>query len=70
MGMFDFLLMADNYEERKVDRFEKDTLIIDTCFVSDGSLPYETAIQHEEYNEGKWVIVENYPDKESAQKKS
>lgn len=68
MGMFDFLLMADNYEDRAVDRFESEDMIIDTCFCNDGKLPYETAVQHKEYNDNKWIIVENYPDKEQAQK--
>ena len=68
MSMFDFLSMADNYEERKIDRFKNDDMVIDTCSVNDGRLPYETGIAHKEYNEGKWIIVEAYSDKEFAQK--
>ena len=35
--LFDFFDMADNYEQRKVDHFEKDGLIVDTAAVSDSS---------------------------------
>ena len=66
--MFDFLSMADNYEDRKVDRFEGDDFIIDTCAVTDSDQPYETGIQHPKYNNGDWVIVEMYEDIDSAQK--
>ena len=57
--MFSFLQDMDNYEERKVDRYEKDDLIIDTCFASDIG-KYETAIQHPQYDKGKWIITEEY----------
>jgi len=56
------------YEERKVDRFEKDKLIVDTCAASDSEKPYETGISHPLYKEGKWVIVEEYDTKEEAKK--
>ena len=65
--MFDFLLDMGNYEDRKVDCHEDDTLIVDTARCSDGRKPYETAVQHPEYNSGKWVIVEAYDTKEEAQ---
>ena len=64
---FDFLQDTDNYEERKVDRFEKDDMIIDTCYASDTGL-YETAISHPKYNGGSWIIVEEYENREEAQK--
>lgn len=66
--MFDFLSMSDNYEDRKVDRFDGDGFIVDTCSVTDSDEPYETGIQHPKYNDGKWVIVEMYEDMDSAQK--
>lgn len=65
--MFNFFMDTDNYEERKVDRFEKDDLIIDTARRFDGRQPYETGIEHPEYNDGRWVIVEAYDTKEEAQ---
>lgn len=68
MGLFDFIDMADNYEDRKVARFEEinNDLIIDTAWVNDCKPPYETAIQHKNYNNGQWVIVEHYETKEKA----
>ena len=67
--MFDFFNMADTYEQRKVDHFEKNDLAIDTCAVTDiDGFDYETAIEHPAYNEGAWVIVEQYITKEEAQK--
>jgi hypothetical protein len=67
MSIFSFLGDFDNYDERAVARDEiSDGLMIDTCSVSDGSQPYETAVMHPEYNDGKWVIVEAYDTKKAA----
>lgn len=52
---------------QKVDRYEKSDFVIDTAPVWDGKQPYETAIQHPEYNNGKWIAVEAYNTKEEAQ---
>lgn len=65
--MFSFLDMMSNYEDRKVDNFEEGDLFIDTCAVNDSAKPYETAIGHPNYNDGKLVIVELYDTKEQAQ---
>lgn len=59
--MFNFLL-----DDRKAERYESDSLIIDTCQVSDGERPYETAVSHKEYNGGGWVIVEAYDTEHDA----
>lgn len=67
MGMFDFFLMADNYEDRVVANFTDGVLTVDTTYVNDGAHPYETGIEHPQYNEGDWVIVEAYDTKEDAQ---
>lgn len=69
-GLFGFMDMMDNYELRKVARYDDDTigLMVDTCSVTDGDQPYETAVEHPEYNEGKMVIVEAYGTVEDAQK--
>lgn len=66
--MFEFLHMAGNYDSRKVARYEdgEKNIIISTAFVNDSSFPYETAIKHPEYNEGYFIIVENYNDEISA----
>lgn len=66
MGSFDFIKMAGNYESRKVARFEKDDLLVDTAEVNDALQPYETAISHPEYDGGHWVPVEMYDTKEEA----
>ena len=66
-GMFDFLQDMGNYEARKVDTYEENDLFVDTCAVSDSTQPYETAVQHPAYNNGKMVIVELYDTKEEAQ---
>ena len=59
--------MAANYTERKVDHYEKDGLVIDTCPVTDSSEPFETAVQHPNYNDGKWIVVQTYNSKEEAE---
>jgi hypothetical protein len=68
MGLFDFILMANNYKDRKVARTEANDFIIDTCMVNDSEKPYETGISHKKYNSGKWIIVELYDTKEDALK--
>ncbi len=64
--MFNFFGMADNYEDRKVDRYEKNGLMVDTCSVTDGNKPFETAVESPEYNNGKMVIVQSYDTIEEA----
>lgn len=68
--MFDFLSMADNYEDRVVANYkdEKTGLCVDTSMVTDSDKDYETGIEHPCYNDGDWVIVELYDTKEKAQK--
>ncbi len=68
MGMFDFFSMMGTHEARKVDNTVIKNCTVDTCSVNDGSQPFETGIQHPEYHDGKWVIVEAYDTKEDAQK--
>lgn len=65
--MFSFLSMSNNYSERKIDRYEDDILIVDTCAVDDGEQPFETAVAHPFYNNGEYVIVEAYSSTEEAQ---
>jgi hypothetical protein len=66
MGMFDFFLMADNYEQRKVGRLDADWGFVSTAYVNDADKPYETAIKHRDYNGGKMVIVEPYDTRDEA----
>ena len=69
MRLFDFVLDIDTYAQRKIDRYEgKDGLMVDTCAVSDSNKPYETAVKHSAYDDGKWIIVELYATKQEAEK--
>lgn len=65
--MFGFSDMMFNYNDRKVANYEGDNFTIDTCRVTDSSKPYETAIACDEFNGGKWVIVEQYNNSNEAQ---
>lgn len=65
--MFDFFNMAGNYDLRKVAHDEEGDLIVDTAAVTDGRQPYETAVCHPCYNNGRWVIVEAYDTTQEAQ---
>lgn len=60
--------MMGNYDSRKVGRDDYDWGFISTCRVTDGRKPYETAVEHAEYNGGSMVIVECYDSKEEAEK--
>jgi len=69
MGLFSFLEDEGTHNQRKVARFEQgESIIIDTCEVSDGTDPYETAVMHPEYNDGKWIIVQSYRTREDARR--
>lgn len=63
---FNFFDMADDYAERCVANFKKGKLTVDTCAVRDSDWDYETGVQHPEYNNGKWVIVQGYDSKKEA----
>jgi hypothetical protein len=58
--------MTHNYEDRKVGRFDAGWGFISTAYVTDASKPYETAVEHPEYNNGKMVIVETYDTTQEA----
>lgn len=65
--MFNFFMMAGNYEDRKIDRYEDGELTISTAEVYDSEAPYETAVKYPNYNGGKFVIVANYYSREDAE---
>lgn len=67
LGLFGFIEDMDNYKERVVDSYKENDLFVDTAAVSDSTKPFETAIAHPKYNDGKIVIVELYDTKEDAQ---
>jgi hypothetical protein len=62
----DFLFAAP-YESRKVQRDEFEWGFISTAYVNDGAQPYETAVEHPDYNDGSMVIVEAYDSREAAE---
>lgn len=68
MGLFDFFDMADNYDNRKIARFEdkKKGIVISTCEVTDSDQLYETAVCHPEFRDGDLIVVEMYDTKEEA----
>jgi hypothetical protein len=67
--MFNFMDMAGNYEDRKVDKYEEGELFISTARVTDADKPYETAVKHPDYGmDGSLAIVETYDTIEEAQK--
>jgi len=59
--------MASNHEDRVVDNFKKDKIIVDTCMVTDSDQPFETGVSHPAWNNSAWVIVEMYLTKTEAQ---
>lgn len=66
--MFEFVFDVGNYSERVVGRYDSEdsTIMVSTARVSDGRDPYETAVKHPEYNDGRMVIVESYQTKDEA----
>ena len=69
--MYDILklfLMAGNYENRAIDRFENDNFVIDTCYVTDREPPYETAIKHKDFYNNNWIVLGWSETREKAQK--
>lgn len=66
-GLLSAYDMAGNYEERCVARYEGDKdCFVSTAMVTDSNRPYETAICHPEYNDGRVIVVESYDTKEQA----
>ena len=65
--MFDFLMDMGNIAERRVAVYEEDDLFVSTVRVSDSTQPFETAVEHPNYNDGKLVIVEQYDTKAEAE---
>jgi hypothetical protein len=66
--MFHFLLDFEDYEQRKISRYDKNGVLVDTARVSDGKQPYETGVEHPQYNNGNMIIVEGYDTIDAAKK--
>ena len=62
------LEMEKTYDQRKVDNWKGEGVVIDTVEVVDyPESPFETGIKSEKFNSGNWVIVERYLTKEIAE---
>jgi len=66
LDIFDFFADEGTHEQRKINCYKTENLIIDTCAASDGIKPFETGICHSEYFSGNWIIVEAYSTKQEA----
>ena len=65
-GMLGFLDMAGNYNERVVKNDKTDDFTLDTALVTDRSWRYETAVEHKDFNNGDWIVLEGADTKEDA----
>ena len=70
-NIFDFISMFgsmfSNHSSRLVDNYESDNFTIDTCLVTDSEYNYETAVKYDGFNDGRWMIVEQYNTESEAQ---
>lgn len=64
--MFDMFDMIGNYEQRVVANYDVNGIFVDTAAVTDSDKPYETAVEHPNYNNGTMIIVELYDTKRQA----
>lgn len=58
--------MLTPYEERMVDRYESDTVIVSTIRAVEGHKDFETAVASPLYYDGKWIVVSAYDTIEFA----
>ena len=65
-NLFGFLKDLKNYSSRLVLTYRAPGLVVDTARVSDGDHPYETAVAHPDYDQGKLIIVEAYDTEADA----
>ena len=65
-GILGFLDMAGNYNERVVSNDKTDDFTLDTALVTDRSWRYETAVEHKDFNDGDWIVLEGVNTKEEA----
>jgi hypothetical protein len=68
-GLMDIISQTgqfSNYDKRKIKNDKINEAIIDTCFVPDTIKGIETGISHPKYNNGRWIIVEEYSTKGEA----
>lgn len=65
-GMLGFLDMAGNHNERVVRNDKTDDFTLDTALVTDRNWRYETAVEHKDFNDGDWIILDGCNSKELA----
>lgn len=65
-GLRVFSPQPEPYGLRCVGRYEENDIFISTARVRDAQLPFETAVAHPDYNDGKIIIVETYGTSELA----
>lgn len=60
------LMMAKDYDQRKVERTERENFTLDTVMVYDRSWLYETAVRHRDFNNNNWIILDGCDTKDEA----
>ncbi len=55
--MFEWCDMIGTWEQRNVANYKNDIFVIDTSYVTDRPLHYETAICHKDFNDGEWIVL-------------
>jgi len=60
-----FFENRENKLKRETGHYEKGGLVVDTCFTPDTGF-YETGIEEPRYNNGAWVIVDEYKTKKES----
>lgn len=60
------MMMASDYNSRKVERTKRENFTLDTCKVYDRSWLYETAVCHRDFNNNNWIILDGYDTEDEA----
>lgn len=65
-NLYGIVTMDGNYEERKVANDKRERFTLDTALVTDRPWTYETAVQHEDFNDNDWIILDGTNDLDEA----
>ena len=65
--MFEWMGMIGNYQQRCVCNTKRDDFTLDTAMVTDRDWRYETAVSHNNFRSGDWIILEGCYNKDEAQ---
>lgn len=66
--MFSWLSMLYSHEERNVANYKSSNFEVDTSWVNDRPIPYETAIKHKDFRDNEWIILGWRDTPEEAEK--